>query len=127
MPKVKSYLNPNIPRPTPSPSTGEAARYKTQPVKPGNRRGGERGGTVRPLTPQAEKRPPKKLTSGGKKLISGGGSTKPTPKPLPKPINKPGVKPINKPGVKPSGGKTGPRRSKQNDIIRNQRRPEGTK
>jgi hypothetical protein len=79
MPKVKSYLNPNIPRPTPSPSGGEAARYKTQPVKP------------------------------------------PVRKPKPKPGKGDGRKTIMP--VPPKGKKP----SKRNDIIRNQRRPEGTK
>ena len=73
MAKVKSYLNPNIPKPKPG-NSGDATRYKTQPVKPDTklppvrRRGpgggrGPVGGPKQPAPPRKERQLPRKVLS----------------------------------------------------------------
>lgn len=76
------YLNPKPRNPKPRGGSRVTSPGTSRPPKSPYVRSGERGSQVRPSTPQAEKRPPKRP-------IGGGGSTKPTPKPLPKP-GKPG-------------------------------------
>ncbi len=104
MAKVKSYMNPNIPKPKPGKS-GDATRYKTQPVKPDTklppvRRKGPGGGPKKRLEemrnpigrkgavdPRKERQLPGKMKPGTRKKSGDMGSTarnqrfpSPTPK-----------------------------------------------
>jgi hypothetical protein len=124
MAKVKSYINPNIPKPKPGSDTGKEPRYKTQPVKP-----------VKPVKPKPDRpgiNPPRKPKPGKPK--PGRGIRNPIGK-------KPGRTLIDELSdfakkqrqlptrVKPEGKrrkKTGPQPSKRNDMIRNRLRPVGS-
>ena len=83
MAKVKSYLNPNIPKPKPGKGGGDN-RYKPQPVKPDKPKPG-RPGINPPRKPGIE--PPRKKRPEGigrpkpKPSPGNGGSERPTPKP----------------------------------------------
>ena len=106
MPKVKSYMNPNLPKPTPSPGGQKPPRYKPLPVKP----------PVRKPKPKPGKGDGDRVTI--MPVPRNPGKEKPKPY-MP-------VKPVQPGKTKP--GKQNPKLpSKRNDIIRNRRRPEGTK
>lgn len=85
MPKAKSYMNPNIPKPKPGDSKGDGRI--TKPMEPIKRR------RITPMEPGERRRitPPKKEKRPLPRLISGNPPKK-EKRPLPKPINKSGLK-----------------------------------
>lgn len=88
MPKAKSYMNPNIPKPKPGDSKGEGRI--TKPMEPIERREiipPKKEGRIK----RREITPPKKEKRPLPRLISGNPPKK-EKRPLPKPINKSGLK-----------------------------------
>jgi len=90
MAKIKSYMNPNIPKPKPGKS-GDDNRYKTQPVKPDKPKPGRPGiMPVKPVKPgqPGKKRPGMGYGPGRKPSPGNGGSDRAIRKPRPNPGRK---------------------------------------